>query len=123
MIEIGGNKYHSRKVSQRDPYLSAIAVEDLFLISEQLDELLPKRDKESREKYRALWLELCGICLEEDVSPLALEKITPKDKRVLVDFFGLLAASATGKLQDGKENSAGSERKEGQETNSPVVTS
>jgi hypothetical protein len=122
MIEVGGRAYNPNIISEKDPYLSALAVEDVWLLSSAMDELGTKKDAKSRGEYKAVWLELCSVCLSGDVSALALDKIRPSDKKKLMDFFGQLAASAMGMPQDGKKTSGDSVTTGEQGTSSPDVT-
>jgi hypothetical protein len=90
-MKIQGKEYKAR-------FISVLILEKAVLITTKMDELQPKLlDPVSETEYKALWLQLCGLILDGDISTLDYALISAQDKADILSFFTQSVPSETQK--------------------------
>jgi hypothetical protein len=98
-MTIQGKEYKAR-------FISVLTLEKVMLITSKLDEMQQKLlDPAVETEYKALWLKMCGLIVEGDVSGLSLDVISASDKAEVVGFFTGLARSEMIQSKSGSETS------------------
>jgi hypothetical protein len=98
-MTIRGKEYKAR-------FISVLTLEKVMLITSKLDELQQKLlDPQAETEYKALWLQMCALIVEGDVSGLSLDVISASDKAEVVGFFTQLANSEMVQYKNGRETS------------------
>lgn len=88
-MTIKGKEYKAK-------FISVLTLEKVMLITAKLDELQKQLlDPKNEAEYKSLWLQMCGMIVEGDVSGLSLDLIQAQDKAAVVDFFTQLVRSET----------------------------
>jgi hypothetical protein len=98
-VTIKGKEYKAK-------FISVLTLEKVMLITSKLDELQQKLlDPQAETEYKALWLQMCALIVEGDVSGLSLDVISASDKAEVVGFFTQLANSEMIQSRSGSETS------------------
>ena len=103
-MTLRGKEYKAR-------FISILTVEEVVLLTSRMEELKPKLlDPEAKAEYKKVWLEICALMFEGDVSSLSRDVISSEEEQEIVSFFGQSVRSGVPKLNDGDKTSTDSSK-------------